>query len=158
LLGLIWAQASGGVIGNDGGIPWHVPEDMATFKALTTGHTVVMGRATWDSLPERFRPLPDRRNLVLSRQADWVAAGAERVASLESVVATADGDVWVIGGGQIYAAAMSLADQLVVTEVDLEVTGDTIAPEIDLARWTAAESTDWLESIKGIRYRITRYR
>ncbi|MBV9486921.1 MAG: dihydrofolate reductase [Frankiaceae bacterium] len=156
MLSLIWAQARNGIIGKDGGIPWHVPEDLANFKALTTGHTVVMGRATWESLPPRFRPLPQRRNLVLTRQPDWTAEGAEPVGSLEAAIAASDGELWVIGGGQVYAAAMSLADQLVVTEVDLDIDGDTLAPPIE-PRWSIVESSDWLESIKGLRYRIARY-
>ena len=82
-LTLIWAQSSSGVIGRGNSIPWHVPEDMARFKELTMGHTVIMGRTTWESLPARFRPLPGRRNVVLTRHADYVADGAEVVSSLE---------------------------------------------------------------------------
>ncbi len=78
-LGLVWAQSTSGVIGRDGGIPWHVPEDMAHFKQLTAGCTVVMGRRTWESLPARFRPLPGRRNVVLTRQSGYRAEGAEVV-------------------------------------------------------------------------------
>src|SRR6218665_968736 len=86
-IGLIWAEAHNGVIGAGGGLPWHVPEDLAHFKEVTLGHPVLMGRKTWDSLPERFRPLPGRVNLVLSRQAEWAATGAMRVASFEEAVA-----------------------------------------------------------------------
>ena len=157
MLSLIWAQAEGGVIGKAGAIPWHVPEDLANFKALTVGHTVLMGRATWDSLPERFRPLPDRRNLVLTRQAEWAGNGAERVASLAEATAVTDGDLWVMGGGQVYAETIDAADELVVTEVGIDVDGDTFAPVI-APRWSIAETTGWRESIKGIRYRIARYR
>ena len=79
-VGLIWAQTRGGVIGRDNAIPWRVPEDMALFQRITAGHPVVMGRRTWDSLPARFRPLADRRNIVITRQPDWSADGAERTA------------------------------------------------------------------------------
>ncbi|PRC48787.1 dihydrofolate reductase, partial [Mycobacterium sp. ITM-2017-0098] len=75
-LGMIWAQSSSGVIGRDNGIPWRVPEDMARFKEITMGHTVIMGRLTWESLPAKFRPLPGRRNVVVTRQADYTADGA----------------------------------------------------------------------------------
>ena len=130
---LVAAVARDGVIGRDGGIPWHIPEDVAHFKALTTGHAVVMGRKTWDSLPERFRPLPGRRNVVVTRDPEWNAAGAERAGSVEEALeALRDVDrVFVIGGAEIYAAALPFADELVLTEVDLDVDGDTFFPEWD---------------------------
>ena len=100
-VGLVWAQAHDGVIGADGGMPWHVPEDLAHFRAVTGSSDVVMGRRTWESLPPRFRPLPGRRNIVVTRSAEWSADGAERAASLDQALALADGDdVWVIGGGR----------------------------------------------------------
>ena len=77
-LGLVWAQARGGVIGKDGGMPWHVPEDLAHFKAVTSGHPVIMGRRTWESFPARFRPLPGRRNIVVTASPSWAEPGAER--------------------------------------------------------------------------------
>ena len=92
-LGLIWAEARGGVIGKDGGMPWHVPEDLAHFKERTTGHPVIMGRRTWESFPERFRPLPDRRNIVVTTDAEWAADGAERASSLDEALAQAVVDV-----------------------------------------------------------------
>jgi dihydrofolate reductase len=130
---LVAAIARGGVIGRDGGIPWHIPEDVARFKALTTGHAVVMGRKTWESLPERFRPLPDRRNVVVTRDRAWSASGAERAGSVEEALeALRDVErVFVIGGAEIYAAALPFADELVLTEVDLDVDGDTFFPEWD---------------------------
>ncbi|HOW96069.1 MAG TPA: dihydrofolate reductase, partial [Mycolicibacterium fallax] len=97
-LSLIWAQSVSGVIGRDGDIPWQLPEDMAHFKELTLGHPVLMGRATWESLPPRFRPLPGRRNLVLTRDRAYRAEGAEVLTELP-----ADLDGWVIGGAQVYA-------------------------------------------------------
>ena len=96
-ISLIWAQAANGVIGADGTMPWHVPEDMAHFKELTLGSTVLMGRRTWESFPPRFRPLPDRRNVVLTRDPSWTADGAEVVHSLDDGLAL-DPSPWIIGG------------------------------------------------------------
>jgi dihydrofolate reductase len=158
---LIWAEARGGVIGDGGGIPWHVPEDMAHFRELTAGSTVVMGRKTWDSLPERFRPLPGRQNIIVTRQTDWAAVGAERAGSVEQAVVSGNGsgnDVWVIGGGEIYRQALPLAKRLEVTRLDLSAQGDTRAPEIDEVLWRQTHKTvPWLKSSKGIRYRFFTY-
>lgn len=155
-IGLIWAQAANGVIGVDNTIPWRLPEDMANFRDTTMGHPVVMGRRTWDSLPAAFRPLSGRRNIVITRQPDWAADGAERAASLPDALALAgDTDVWIAGGGEIYRAALPLATNLLVTEVDTTVAGDAFAPPID-AGWHAPE-TAWLESKSGLRYRIRHY-
>lgn len=130
---IVAALARGGVIGRDGGIPWRLPEDIARFKQLTTGHTVVMGRRTWDSLPERFRPLPNRRNVVVTRNPEWHAEGAERAESIEDALRLLAGerDVFVIGGAEIYAAALPLADSLELTEIELDVEGDTLFPDWD---------------------------
>ncbi|KQV07965.1 dihydrofolate reductase [Leifsonia sp. Root112D2] len=157
--GLIWAQTTNGVIGRDGGMPWHLPEDLAHFTQVTAGATVVMGRRTWDSLSPRFRPLPGRRNVVVSRQPGWQAQGAEAVASVEQALAVDDDNIWVIGGAQLYAATIALADRLEVTDIDLDVNGDTMAPVIG-AEWavTAAQPTNgWIESRTGLRYRFTSY-
>ena len=157
-LGLVWAQARGGVIGADGGLPWHLPEDLARFKALTTGGTVVMGRATWESLPPAVRPLPGRRNVVLSRRPGYLAPGARVAASLDEALAGAGGDVWVIGGASVYRAALPLAEVAVVTEIDAAYDGDTLAPEPG-PDWEPVErepAEGWLESRTGLRYRVTR--
>ena len=130
---LLAAVAHGGVIGRDGAVPWHLPEDMARFRERTVGHAVLMGRRTWDSLPERFRPLPGRRNVVITRNAEWNGAGAERVASLEEAFELLAGEerVYVIGGAEIYAAVLPYADELLLTEVALDVEGDTFFPDWD---------------------------
>ena len=130
---LVAAIARGGVIGTGETIPWHLPEDLAFFRDLTVGHTVVMGRRTWDSLPERYRPLPDRRNIVVTRNPEWAAAGAERAGSLDEALALAHdaADVFVIGGSEIFAAALPLADALVLTEIALDVDGDVLFPAWD---------------------------
>lgn len=129
-LHLIYARAANGVIGKDNRLPWHIPEDMAHFKQLTQGCPVVMGRKTWDSLPPRFRPLPGRTNIVVTRQADWQAEGAHRAGSLPEALAMCDvgKTVWIIGGAQIYAEALPLADCVEVTEIAQDFDGDAYAP------------------------------
>ena len=140
---LIWARAANGVIGKDNALPWHLPEDMARFKSLTAGCPVIMGRKTWDSLPPKFRPLPGRRNIVVTRQPDWSAAGAERASSLGEALALGDtaAELWVIGGAQIYAEALPLAQRVAATEIARDYEGDAWAPTLDAA-WheTARES------------------
>jgi dihydrofolate reductase len=130
-LHLIFARAANGVIGKAGGLPWKLPEDMAFFKRTTAGQTVIMGRKTWDSIPPRFRPLPGRRNIVVTRQPDWAADGALRSASLADAVAACGPDeaAWVIGGADIYRQALPIADTAVVTEIEADFDGDAFAPE-----------------------------
>ena len=132
---LIWAEAADRVIGRDGTLPWRLPEDQQLFKRLTMGSTVVMGRATWDSLPASVRPLPGRRNVVLTRQRDWSAPGAVVAHDIDEAIAAADGDVWVIGGASVYEAALDRAEQVVRTRVHLQVEGDTFAPRLG-PEWT----------------------
>ena len=154
-LNLIWAQSSSGVIGRDNAIPWRLPEDMARFKDLTMGHTVIMGRLTWESLPAKFRPLPGRRNVVVTRQTDYMADGAEVVCSLQD--APLD-DAWVIGGSHIYGLALPLATRCEVTEVDIDLRredDDALAPVLD-ETWTGTES-GWRDSTSGLRYRFYSY-
>lgn len=156
-LGLIWAQSTSGVIGRAGGIPWQLHEDLAHFKKVTMGHTVVMGRRTWDSLPTNVKPLPGRRNVVLTRQPDFAADGADVTESPEQ--ALADPDTWVIGGGEIYALALSQATHCEVTEVDIELPrddDDTMAPVLD-ETWLG-ETGEWQVSRSGLRYRFHSYR
>ncbi|MFV0532525.1 MAG: dihydrofolate reductase [Cumulibacter sp.] len=159
-IGLIWAQAHDRVIGREGSIPWHVPEDLRHFKEVTASARVVMGRRTWDSLPERFRPLPGRDNVVITRQSNWRAAGARVVHSLDHALAEAAGDVWVIGGAEVYQNAMSVADVLEVTELDLDIAGDTRAPVITSDWVLSAQSPDagWHRSSAGDGYRFLTYR
>jgi len=130
---LVAAVARGGVIGRDNAIPWRIRQDMQRFRALTMGHPVVMGRRTWDSLSDRLRPLQGRRNVVVTRNPDWCAEGAERAGSLEEALRVLEGAprVYVIGGAEVYAAALPLADELVLTEIDLDVEGDTFFPDWD---------------------------
>ena len=130
---LVAAVARGGVIGRDSGIPWRLPEDMRRFRTLTMGHPVVMGRRTWESLPDQFRPLPGRGNVVVTRNSDWSAQGADRAGPIEDALRLLEGEatVFVIGGGEIYAAALPSADELLLTEIDAEIEGDTYFPNWD---------------------------
>ncbi|NVO05584.1 MAG: dihydrofolate reductase [Rhodoferax sp.] len=153
-LHLIFARSRNGVIGKDGGLPWHLPEDLAHFKRTTLGCPVIMGRKTWDSLPVKFRPLPGRANVVVTRQPDWQAAGALRADSLEQAMALC-GDAphaWVIGGAQMYALALPLARSAVVTEIDTELEGDAFAPSFG-PQWreTAREEH---HAVNGLTYRF----
>lgn len=140
---IIAAVASNRVIGKDNTLIWNIPADMAHFKALTTGQTVIMGRKTWESLPPRFRPLPGRHNIVISRQPDYAAPGAELAASLDAALRLAAGaeTAFVIGGEQIYRQAMAVADRMEITEVDLEPDGDAWFPEIPTAEWDKTATT-----------------
>ena len=163
IVGLIWAQSANGVIGDQGGLPWHLPEDLARFRRLTLGSTVVMGRATWDSLPEAARPLRDRDNVVLTRQPGWSAPGATVARTLSEALTealdAAPRDVWVIGGASVYAAALPHADRLEVTELEERFEGDVLAPVIGPGwrRTPPAAEDDWLVSRTGLRYRTASY-
>ncbi|HEY8047943.1 MAG TPA: dihydrofolate reductase [Ramlibacter sp.] len=139
-LGLVFARSRNGVIGKGGVMPWRLPEDMAHFRQVTMGAPVIMGRKTWESIPPRFRPLPGRRNIVVTRSGDWSAQGAERAGSLDAALAivAAEPHVWVIGGGQIYAQALPHADVVEATEIDHEFDGDTHAPALG-AEWIEAK-------------------
>ncbi|RHA43567.1 dihydrofolate reductase [Cellulomonas rhizosphaerae] len=158
---LIWARTRDGVIGSGGGLPWHLPEDLARFRSLTGGHPVVMGRATWESLPERFRPLPGRRNVVLSRSDGFDAPGAEVVGSLPAALELlGDEDVWVVGGGAVYAQALPLAGRVEVTVVGVAVDGDTWAPDLPDDEWreVASDPVDgWHMSSQDVPYRFESY-
>jgi len=140
---LIFARSRNGVIGRDGTMPWHLPEDLAHFKRVTAGSPVIMGRKTWDSLPPRFRPLPGRSNIVVTRQADWHADGAQPTHSLVDALHVAGqqrpepAEVWVIGGAELYRLAEPVATRAVITELDLAVDGDAHAPAL---------GEDWAET------------
>jgi dihydrofolate reductase len=165
-VGLIWAQTPDGVIGVGNAIPWRLPEDMAHFKATTIGHSVVMGRKTWESLPARSRPFPGRRNIVVTRDPRWVAEGAERAGSVAEALELASTSspqlaspsctAWVVGGSEIYRVALEHATMLSMTEVEVSVAGDAYAPAVD-GSWTISEDSGWQPSRSGLRYRIRRY-
>ena len=156
-LGIIYARSRNGVIGKDNAMPWRLPEDLAHFKTVTMGAPVLMGRKTWDSLPPKFRPLPGRRNIVITRQSDWLAAGAERAGSLEEALALCAGQAqtWVIGGAQIYRQALALADRAEVTFIDADYEGDAFAPELD-ARWQEVARSEHTAA-SGLPYSFVTY-
>ncbi len=131
-INMIFARAANGVIGNKGAMPWHLPEDMAHFKRLTNGWPVIMGRKTWDSLPPKFRPLPGRANVVITRQSGWHESGAEPAASLSDALklCAQSEEVWIIGGAQIYAQAEPLAGRIEVTEIAQDFEGHAFAPPL----------------------------
>ena len=161
-LHLIYARAANGVIGKDNTMPWHLPEDMAHFKQLTQGCAVIMGRKTWDSLPPRFRPLPGRTNIVVTRQSDWQAEGALRADSLEGALTLARAattephrPVWVMGGAQIYAQALPLANRVEVTEIAQDFDGDAYAPTLG-AEWKEATRSSHV-STNGLPFDFVSY-
>lgn len=130
-LHLIYARAANGAIGKDGVMPWHLPEDLAHFKRTTLGSPVIMGRKTWESIPARFRPLPGRTNVVVTRQPGWQAEDARVAHSLPEALALCGEvtDAWIIGGAEIYREALPLASTAVVTEIDASYDGDAFAPQ-----------------------------
>lgn len=172
-VGLIWAQTPAGVIGSEGSMPWHVPEDLDHFKTTTDGCPVVMGRRTWESLPQAFRPLPGRTNIVVTSNSaaaqEITDAGAQTSSSLqEALTAAAETaaqahTIWIMGGGAIYAEAVEqkLAQIASITTIDTSADGDTFAPRLPRNEWSlhpGGTSTGWQTSSTGLRYRIDTYR
>lgn len=138
-ISLIVAMSRNGVIGKDNRLPWHLPADLKRFKELTLGHTIVMGRKTWESIG---RLLPGRRNVIVTRNADLAVEGAVVADSLDAALAAGEGDdeVFVIGGEQIFRSAMALADRIYLTIVQAEFDGDTFMPAIDPSQWRRVRS------------------
>lgn len=156
---IIVARAANGVIGRDNTLPWRLPEDLKHFRALTTGHPIIMGRKTWDSLG---RPLPGRTNIVVSRNATLAAEGALCAGSLQAALdlaTTAEGadEVFVIGGAQLYAQALEVADRLLVTELAEPFEGDTVFPAPDAAVWQTL-TREAHTSQNGLRFDFVDYR
>jgi dihydrofolate reductase len=157
-LSLIAALAANGVIGRDNGMPWHLPEDLKRFRALTTGHPIVMGRKTWDSLG---RPLPGRTSIVISRQAGLDLPGALVACSLDEALqlaAASEGGerAFVIGGAQLYALALPRTDDLLLTEIATPFAGDTVFPEFDRKAWRETARTNAV-SAAGLHYAFADY-
>ncbi len=147
---IVAAVARNGCIGKDGGLPWRIPEDMKRYRDVTMGKVVVMGRKTWESIPEKYRPLPGRTNVVVTRQRAYpLPLGVERFAALdEALDAHAGDDVVINGGGAIYAEAMERTDVLDLTHVHRDVAGDTFFPPIDPAVWKET----WREDRDGFSF------
>ncbi|MFA5935902.1 MAG: dihydrofolate reductase [Patescibacteria group bacterium] len=142
MITLIAGISKNNCIGKNGSLPWRIPEDMKHFKDLTMDHPVIMGRKTWESIPEKFRPLPGRRNIVVTRQSDYaLPEGVDRAGSVDEAIDLAR-DPFVIGGTEIYAQAMERADRLEITHVDQNVDGDAFFPTIDPAMWAESMRED----------------
>ncbi len=152
---LVAAVAKNGVIGANGKLPWHLPEDLKHFKHLTLNHPIIMGRRTWESFA---KPLPDREHIVISRQPGFAAPGASVASSLEGAIALCAGEpvAFVIGGAEIYAAALPLADGLVLTEIDSDYEGDTRFPDWDRKAWRVSQK-ETHTSEKGVRFDFVLY-
>jgi dihydrofolate reductase len=159
IVSLLAAVARNGVIGRDNGLPWHLPDDLKRFKSLTLGHPVIMGRKTYESIIERTgKPLPGRENIVVTRQAGYVAAGCRVVHSLEAALSAAaqPGDIFVIGGEEIFALALPLAGRLDMTEIDADVEGDAVFPDYDRSEWREVRREPGAGA-QGLRYDFVVY-
>ena len=139
MIAIVVAHSANRVIGRDGELPWRLPSDLRRFRELTSGHTVLMGRRTYESLPDAFRPLPDRRNLVLSGDPGYRAEGAEVFGSLQDALDACADDCFVIGGEGTYRDALPLCERLYATEIDAEIDGDSYFPELDPGEWQLVE-------------------
>ena len=154
-LGAIWAQSTDGIIGDGAGMPWHLPEDLQHFKQITSGHPVIMGRRTWESLP--VKPLPGRKNIVISsREAGSWSRGASVVSDIPDLAE----DAWIIGGAQIYAATLDEVDVIERTLIDVHpnvpASYAVYAPRID-DDFTLVEETGWMVSSTSLRYKFQRF-
>jgi dihydrofolate reductase len=158
VLSLIAAVPRNGAIGLGNALVWSEPEDLRHLRRVTMGCPVIMGRKTWDSLPARFRPLPGRRNIVITRDRGWRADGADAAGSIDEAIAltTSAAKVFVIGGAQTYALALPMADELVLTEIDADLPGDTFFPAWDRSLFTAT-AREAHTSADGIGYHFTTY-
>lgn len=158
LLAVIAAVPRNRVIGRGGELVWHESEDQKHFRRVTMGCPVIMGRKTWDSLPARFRPLPGRRNVVVTRSAAWQAQGADRAGSLEAALALVGEapKVFVIGGAELYALALPHADELELTEIDADFDGDATFPDWPREQFVLVAS-DARIGADGTNYRFNRY-
>ena len=158
-LSLIAAVARNGAIGKNNELLWHEPEDLKHFRRVTMGCPVIMGRLTWDSLPERFRPLPGRRNIVITRNPAWAAPGAETASSVAQALALLPDapKVFVIGGAELFALALPLADELVLTEIDAELHGDKFFPPWDRTQFIVTSHEPHVGT-NGVGYSFTTYK
>ena len=138
-ISLVVAASSNNVIGRDGGLPWHLPDDLRHFKRITTGKPVIMGRRTFESIG---KPLPDRRNIVMTRDPDYVVDGCDVVSSASDAIDLVEGaaEAMIIGGGMVYHDFLPLADRIYLTRVQAQVEGDTHFPEVDEATWQLMSS------------------
>lgn len=156
MVAIVVAHSANRVIGRDGELPWHLPTDLARFRELTSGGAVVMGRKTFESLPEAYRPLPNRRNIVLSADPRYEAEGAEVMPNLEAALEACDGECFVIGGGSTYEQALAHTDLVYATEVETAVEGDTLFPPLAQDEWRCVERSEPLRE-NGYTFSFKRY-
>jgi dihydrofolate reductase len=150
-ISIIVAYAANRVIGKDGKMPWHLSEDLKRFRRLTMGHHIVMGRKTWESIG---RLLPGRKHIIISRRPGYGMPGATVVDSIDAAIAAARGDseIFVIGGGEIYALVLPFADRILATEIDREYEGDARFPELEKGRWRETVRENREDAASGLRY------
>ncbi|HXE45147.1 MAG TPA: dihydrofolate reductase [Conexibacter sp.] len=142
MISIVVAHSRDHVIGHQGRLPWHLPSDLRRFRELTLGRTVIMGRKTFESLPDAFRPLPERTNVVLSRNPRFRPEGAEVYPTLQAALTACARDCFVIGGGAVYAQALRFADRVYATEIDAEAVGDTFFPALAPAEWQYVDESE----------------
>lgn len=145
MISIIVAIAQNNAIGKNNQLLWHLPADMKIFREKTTGHCVITGRKNYESIPEKFRPLPNRTNIVITRQHNYAAPGAIVVSSLQEAIekakATGDDEIFIIGGGEIYAQAISIADKIYLTKVHHSFDADTFFPQLNMNEWEIISSS-----------------
>lgn len=138
-ISMIAAMTRNRVIGKDNDIPWHLPDDFKYFKKTTKGHFVIMGRKNFESLPHKFRPLPNRPNVIITRKGQYDGEGSYVVNSLDKALELAqekgEPEAFIIGGGEIYKLGLNVSDRIYLTEIDAEIEGDTFFPEFDKSTW-----------------------
>jgi len=158
---IIAAASENLVIGKDNDLPWNLPSDLKSFKKITENHFVIMGRKCWESIPEKFRPLPKRQNIVITRDPNYEAKGAAVINDLETIIKVFKndgevGEVFIIGGAQIYKEAFKHADKMYLTQIFSEVEGDTYLEGLDFSEWTLTETSERIEE-NGIEFRFTTF-
>lgn len=158
MISIIVAVSKNNVIGKDNRLIWHLPADMKFFKEKTSGHVIITGRKNYESIPEKFRPLSNRVNIVITRQADYNAPGAIIVNSLQDAIQTAknktDSEIFIIGGAEIFVQSIDLVDKIYLTKINHEFDGDTFFPEIDYSKWRIISETQHAADEKN-RYDFT---
>lgn len=160
-ISIIAAASKNMVIGKDNDLPWNLPSDLKNFKKITEGHFVIMGRKCWESIPEKFRPLPKRQNIVITRDPEYDAIGAAVINDLETIIRVfkndkEEGEVFIIGGAQIYKEAFKHADKLYLTQIFSDVEGDTYLEGLDFSEWVLTETSEHIVE-NDIEFRFTTF-
>ena len=159
MINIIVAMSNNSVIGKNNTLPWHLPTDLKYFKDTTNGHTVVMGRKCWESIPEKYRPLPNRKNIVVSRNKDYVAKGAIVINDLEQILSSNENNleqIFIIGGAELYKEAFKYANKLFLTQIFQDVDGDIILEGLNSKDWCLYEGSEIYEE-NGFKFRFELY-